>query len=87
MSLKAQSGGHSKHALAVHIVWCVKYRRTVLTREVGDRLKEIVTDIATAKGCEILSIETDSARALSGCPGSGVSIPLREGGASFSQLR
>ncbi len=59
MSLKPQSGGHSKHALAIHLVWCVKYRRTVLTRAVGDRLKEIITEIATAQGCEVISIETD----------------------------
>lgn len=59
MSLKPQSGGHSKHALAVHLVWCTKYRRTVLNLAVGNRLKELVTEIATAQGCEILSIETD----------------------------
>jgi putative transposase len=59
MSLKAQSGGHSKHALAIHLVWCTKYRRTVLTRQVGDRLKTLVTEIATEQGCEIISIETD----------------------------
>jgi len=60
MALEPQSGGHSKHAMAYHIVWCVKYRRTVLTRAIGDRVKEIVTEIAAAQGCEILSIETDT---------------------------
>lgn len=59
MGFKAQSGAHSVHALAYHLVWCVKYRRSVLTHAMGDRLKEIVTEIATSQGCEIISIETD----------------------------
>ena len=59
MRLKPQSGGHSKHALAIHLVWCTKYRRSVLTHAIGDRVKELVTQIATAQGCEIISIETD----------------------------
>jgi putative transposase len=59
MGLKAQSGGHSQHALAYHLVWCTKYRRTVLLRDVGDRCKELVTQIASEIGCEIISIETD----------------------------
>lgn len=59
MSLPAQSGAHSKHALAYHLVWCVKYRRSVLIRAIGDRLKEILTEIATAQGAEIISVETD----------------------------
>jgi putative transposase len=60
MGLPTQSGGHSVHAIAFHLVWCVKYRRSVLTREIGDRVKEIVTEIAIEKGCEILAIETDT---------------------------
>jgi putative transposase len=59
MALKAYSGGHSMHALAWHIVWCVKYRRQILTVEIGDRVKEIVSQIAVEQGCEIISIETD----------------------------
>jgi putative transposase len=60
MGLATQSGGHSIHAIAYHLVWCVKYRRSVLTHEIGDRIKEIVTEIANEQKCEILAIETDT---------------------------
>ena len=59
MGLKAQSGAHNKHALAVHLIWVVKYRRTVLTHQIGDRVKEIICQVASEVGCEIISIETD----------------------------
>lgn len=59
MGLEAQSGGHSKHALAVHLIWVVKYRRSVLTHEIGDRVKQIVSEVAEEIGCEIIKIETD----------------------------
>lgn len=60
MSLKPLSGAHSMHVLTYHIVWCVKYRHTLLTREIGDRVKEIVSEIAAEIGCEIVEIETDT---------------------------
>jgi putative transposase len=59
MGLEAKSGAHNKHALAVHLIWVVKYRRSVLTHEIGDRVKAIVSEVATEIGCEIISIETD----------------------------
>ena len=59
MALTAQSGGHSKHALAVHLIWVVKYRRSVLTHDIGDRVKAIVSEVATEIGVEIIKIETD----------------------------
>ncbi len=58
MGLKNQSGGHSVHAIA-YLVWCVKYRRSILTTEIGDRVKEIVSQIADEQHCEIPAIETD----------------------------
>jgi putative transposase len=58
--LKPASGAHSKHALAYHLVWCVKYRHTLLTRQIGDRAKEIISEIATEIGAEIIEIETDT---------------------------
>lgn len=59
MALVAQSGAHSKHALAVHLIWVVKYRRSVLTHDIGDRVKQIVSEVADFLGCEIIKIETD----------------------------
>lgn len=60
MGLEHRRGAHSVHAIAYHLVWCVKYRKTLLTRQIGDRVKEIVTEQANALGCEILEIETDT---------------------------
>lgn len=61
MGLKAQSGAHNRHALAVHLIWVVKYRRSVsrLSHAIGDRVKEIICEVACEIGCEIISIETD----------------------------
>ncbi len=59
MGLEAQSGAHSRHALAVHLVWVVKYRRSVLTRDAGDRCKVIIEEVAKEIGVEILSIESE----------------------------
>jgi putative transposase len=60
MALEHKRGAHSVHAIAYHLVWCVKYRKTLLTSQIGDRVKEIVTEQANALGCEILEIETDT---------------------------
>ena len=37
-----------------HIVWCVKYRRKVLTEEICNRLYEVVNGIAEEKGFSIV---------------------------------
>lgn len=50
---------NSKHSLNYHLVWCVKYRRSVLTHEIGDRIKEIILQIAVEQNCQIHAIETD----------------------------
>jgi len=58
-NLKLQSGAHSLHRLTYHLVWCVKYRKTVLTRDIGDRVKEILGELAQELGCIIIAVETD----------------------------
>lgn len=58
--MKANSSAHSKHLLHYHLVWVVKYRRTVLTRKIGDRVKEICLQIAQEQDCAITAIEADS---------------------------
>ena len=58
--MNANSSAHSKHILFYHLVWCVKYRRTVLTRQIGDRVKEIVKQIAVEQSVVIDAIETDT---------------------------
>jgi putative transposase len=60
MGLKPLSGAHSKHVLTYHLVWCVKYRHTLLTRGMGDRAKEILREIADKIAVEIIEVETDT---------------------------
>lgn len=38
--------GHAVHLLNYHLVWCPKYRRSVLGGEIAVRLTEIVAEVA-----------------------------------------
>src|ERR1041384_8783371 len=58
--MKPQSGAHSMHVLRYHLVWCVKYRHTLLTRKIGDRVKDVVREIAEKIDVEVVEIETDT---------------------------
>lgn len=40
-----------------HIVWCVKYRRKVLSKDVCERLYEILYDVADEKGFSIKEVK------------------------------
>lgn len=40
-----------------HLVWSVKYRRKILTTEVGSYLKDVIQDIAQDKGFVIAACE------------------------------
>ena len=44
-------------ALKYHIVWCPKYRRSVLTPPVDARLKELLTETAAEHGMAIRALE------------------------------
>lgn len=59
MKYELESGGHSVYLLTYHIIWCVKYRRSVLTREIGDRLKQILTTLIMDTGCTLIAVETE----------------------------
>ena len=59
MKYELQSGAHSTYLLTYHLVWCVKYRRSVLTHAIGDRLKEMVTDLLKELACELVAVETE----------------------------
>lgn len=58
MEYELEQGSHSVFLLTYHIVWCVKYRRTVLTHRVGDRLKEILAALIADAGGTVLALET-----------------------------
>lgn len=51
---------HTTHSLNFHLIFCTKYRRTVLTTEIGNRVKEIIQEIANEQNVIIEAIETDT---------------------------
>jgi len=54
-----ESGGHSTFLLTFHLVWCVKYRRKVISDVIGDRLKEILEALIVDAECSVMAIETN----------------------------
>ena len=44
-------------SLKFHLVWCPKYRRPVLAGRVDERLKELLTEVATEHGMTIHAME------------------------------
>ena len=43
-----------------HIVWCVKYRKPILTGNIKESLKQIIYDVASEKGFIIQACEIDN---------------------------
>lgn len=46
------------YSLQYHIVWCVKYRRSVLIGKVEDDLKALLYELADEYGFSIVALET-----------------------------
>ncbi len=44
--------------LNYHIVWCVKYRRKVISENIVSRLYEICKNVAREKGFEVVTIKS-----------------------------
>ena len=47
-------GSHSVFRIHLHLVWITKYRRPVLTGEVGLRVRELVREVCRSQDVEIL---------------------------------
>lgn len=47
--IELNKSAHSTHTLNYHLIFVTKYRRTVLTHEIGDRIKEIIVEIADSQ--------------------------------------
>jgi len=43
-------GSHSIFQLHVHLVWCTKYRKDVLRKDVGKRLRDLSRQICSDMG-------------------------------------
>src|SRR5882724_8639181 len=52
-----KSNNNVVYSCKYHVVWCPKYRRSVLVNGVDDRLKEIIQDVCTESRAEILELE------------------------------
>jgi putative transposase len=47
---------HSVHLVVFHLVWCPKRRKPPLVGEVAGRLKQIIAEVATENGWDILEL-------------------------------
>jgi len=55
---KFKSNNNIVFSSKYHVVWCPKYRRSVITGDVELRLKQIVRDVCGELGAEIIEMET-----------------------------
>jgi len=96
--VKARRGAHTVYRLAYHFVWIPRYRRRVLTGDVGLRLEELIQEICAARGWEIeaLTVQSDHVHLFVSCPPRDApakvmnvmkSITARELYAEFPRLR
>jgi putative transposase len=54
-----KSGRGYVYSIQYHLVWCVKYRRKIITEQVDKSLKEILTKISLDNGFTIIEMNTD----------------------------
>ena len=67
---KYRSSSHTRFDIKYHFVWITKYRKKVLTGEVGTRLRDLVREICRTHDIEILegSVSQDHVHVLLSCP-------------------
>lgn len=56
-TIKYKSNLNVVYSCKYHVIWCPKYRRSVLVKGVDTRLKEIIKDVAAECNSEILELE------------------------------
>ena len=62
-SVEIKSNNNVLYCCTYHVVWCPKYRRSVLTDgpkcgAVDTRLKEIIAQVCVERGAELIELET-----------------------------
>jgi len=55
--MKYKSNNNVVYSCKYHVVWCPKYRRKVLTENIAERLKELITQCAADINAEIIEME------------------------------
>ena len=58
-TMQVHNGRGYIYSLQYHVVWCVKYRRKVITEQIEKSLFEILTKIAKDNNFSILEYNTD----------------------------
>ncbi len=56
---KVHKGRGYVYSIQYHLVWCVKYRRDILTGQVDADMKDLLHHIAQDNGIVILELESD----------------------------
>ena len=55
--MKYQSNHNVVYSCKYHVVWCPKYRRSVLINGVDDRLKELIIETCKLHNVELIEME------------------------------
>ena len=65
-----RTSSHSRYDIKYHFVWVTKYRKGILTGEVGTRLRDLVREICRTHDIEILegAVSADHVHVLLSCP-------------------
>lgn len=52
-----KSNNNVVYSCKYHVVWCPKYRRSVLVKPVDARLKALIRETVAARRCEVVELE------------------------------
>jgi putative transposase len=52
-----KSNNNVVYSCKYHVVWCPKYRRSVLVKPVDARLKTLIRETVAARRCEVIELE------------------------------
>ena len=65
-----RTSSHSRYDIKYHFLWVTKYRKSILTAEVGNRLRDLVRETCRTHEIEILqgSVSPDHVHVLLSCP-------------------
>jgi putative transposase len=65
-----RNNSHSRYDIKYHFVWITKYRKPILTGEVGVRVRNLVREICRTNEIEILqgAVSKDHVHVLLSCP-------------------
>lgn len=58
MSVTLRSNNNVTFQCAFHVVWCPKYRRSVIGGRMEQRLEQLIREVATEKGAWLVELET-----------------------------